>query len=148
MVPNNTLNFNFKRFSKWFKCEVLYVILNLLQWFEVFYAQNDKVHWTMEVVDLWDKISWWVKFSEKSSQKAKLTPWMKEGIQNLFTQIGSHCVLWIPSMANVLPLLNGNNQGGYGVVCKVQIERFNCTPNTIELVGKTLKMNNKPKTHK
>jgi hypothetical protein len=51
-------------------------------------------------------------------------------------------------MANVLPLLNGNNQGGYGVVCKVQIERFNCTPNTIELVGKTLKMNNKPKTHK
>jgi hypothetical protein len=102
----------------------------------------------MEVVDLWDKISWWVKFSEKSSQKAKLTPWMKEGIQNLFTQIGSHCVLWIPSMANVLPLLNGNNQGGYGVVCKVQIERFNCTPNTIELVGKTLKMNNKPKTHK
>jgi hypothetical protein len=48
-------------------------------------------------------------------------------------------------MTNVLPLLSGNNQSGYGVVCKVQIERFNCIPNTIELVGKTPKTNNKPK---
>jgi hypothetical protein len=51
-------------------------------------------------------------------------------------------------MTNVLPLLSGNNQSGYGVVCKVQIERFNCIPNTIELVGKTPKTNNKPKTCK
>jgi hypothetical protein len=51
-------------------------------------------------------------------------------------------------MANVLPLLNGYNKGGYGVVCKVQIERFNCIPNTIAFVGKTPKTNNKPKTCK
>jgi hypothetical protein len=52
-------------------------------------------------------------------KKARLAPWMEEGTQNPLTQIGSCGVLWIPSIANVLPLLRGNNQGGYGVVCKV-----------------------------
>jgi hypothetical protein len=34
----------------------------------------------MKVVDLWDKISWWVKFSKKiSKKKAILAPWMEEG---------------------------------------------------------------------
>jgi hypothetical protein len=28
-------------------------------------------------------------------------------------------VLWIPSITNVLLLLSGNNQGGYGVVHKL-----------------------------
>jgi hypothetical protein len=28
-------------------------------------------------------------------------------------------VLWIPSTKNVLPLLGGDNQGGYGVVRKM-----------------------------
>jgi hypothetical protein len=48
---------------------------------------------------------------------------MEEGTQHPLTQIGSRGVLWIPSIANVLPLLGGDNQGGYGVVCKVQIEK-------------------------
>jgi hypothetical protein len=48
----------------------------------------------------------------------------------------------------VLPLLNGDNQGGYGVVCKVGIEIFICIPSTIELVGNKLKMNDKQKTCK
>jgi hypothetical protein len=52
-------------------------------------------------------------------KKARLAPWMEESIQNLFTQIGSSGVLWIPSMENLLPLLNGDNQGGCGVVRKV-----------------------------
>jgi hypothetical protein len=56
-------------------------------------------------------------------KKEKLAPWMEEATQNLLTQIGSHGVLWILSIANVLPLLNGllngDNQGGYGAECKV-----------------------------
>jgi hypothetical protein len=48
----------------------------------------------------------------------------------------------------VFPLLNGNNQGGYGVVHKVQIERFNHIQNTIDLMGKTVKKDGKEKTHK
>jgi hypothetical protein len=54
----------------------------------------------------------------------KLTPWMEEGAWNLLTQIGSCGVLWILSIISVLPLLNGDNQGGYGVVRKVRIEFF------------------------
>jgi hypothetical protein len=63
----------------------------------------------------------------------------EEGTQNIFTQIGSCGVLWVPNMTNVLPLSGGNNQGGYGVVHKVQIKRFNHIPSAIELAGKTLK---------
>jgi len=74
----------------------------------------------MEVVDLWEKNSWWAKFLKNfSKKKVILAPWMEEGIQNLFTQIGSRGVLWIPSMENVLPLLTGDNQDGCGVVRKV-----------------------------
>jgi hypothetical protein len=57
-------------------------------------------------------------------------------------------VLWILSTTNVLPLLNGDNHGGYGVVCKVRIEIFDCIPNMIELVGKALKIDDKWKTYK
>ncbi len=57
-------------------------------------------------------------------------------------------MLWILSTINVFPLLNGNNQGGYGVVHKVQIERFNHIQNTIDLMGKTVKKDGKEKTHK
>jgi hypothetical protein len=52
------------------------------------------------------------------------------------SQIGNHGVLWIPNTRNVFPLLGGNNQGGYNVVPKVQIKKFNRIPSTIELVGK------------
>jgi hypothetical protein len=41
-------------------------------------------------------------------------------------------------------LVMGNNQGGYGVVCKMQIKRFDCIPNIIE----TLKRNDKQKACK
>jgi hypothetical protein len=43
----------------------------------------------------------------------------------------------------VFPLLGGDNQGGYGVVCKVQIEMLDHIPSTIELVRKTPKMDDK-----
>jgi hypothetical protein len=46
----------------------------------------------------------------------------------------------------VFPLSNEDNQRGYGVLCKVQIERFNCIPNMIELARKTLKTNDQQKT--
>jgi hypothetical protein len=61
-------------------------------------------------------------------------------------QIGSCGVLWIPNTTNVFPLLSGDDQGGYGVVRKVQIERFNHIPSMIKLVGKTPKTNDKWKT--
>jgi hypothetical protein len=62
---------------------------------------------------------------------------MEEGARNLLAQIGSHGVLLIPSTTNVLPLSSGDNQGGYGVVGKVRIEKNDRIPITIELVGKT-----------
>jgi hypothetical protein len=67
---------------------------------------------------------------------------------NLKAQIGNRGVLWIPSITNVLPLWGGDNQGGYCVLHKVWIERFDHIPNTIELVGKTLKTYDKWKTCK
>jgi len=63
-------------------------------------------------------------------------------------QIGSDCVLWIPSIANVLQLLGGDNQSGHGVVHKVQIKRFDCIPNMIELVVKTPNTDGKRGTRK
>jgi serine/threonine protein kinase len=73
---------------------------------------------------------------------------MEKGTWNLLAQFGSHGVLWILSIVNVLPLSNGDNQGGYGVVHKVWIKRFDCIPRTIELVGKTPKTNDKWETCK
>jgi hypothetical protein len=66
---------------------------------------------------------------------------MEKGAQNLLSQIGSQGILWIPSIMGVLHLLSMDNQGGYGVVCKVCIQRFNHIPNTFELVRKTFKTN-------
>jgi hypothetical protein len=65
---------------------------------------------------------------------------MEEGAQNLLAQLESCGVLWIPSITNVFPLSSRNNKGGYGVMCKVRIERFDHIPNTIELAGKIPKM--------
>jgi hypothetical protein len=52
-------------------------------------------------------------------KQARLAPWMEEGTQNPLTHIGTRGVLWIPSIANVFPLLGGDNQAGYGVVRKM-----------------------------
>jgi hypothetical protein len=42
----------------------------------------------MEVVSLWEKISWWAKFLKNLlKEKARLTPWMEEGAPNLLVQI-------------------------------------------------------------
>jgi hypothetical protein len=38
---------------------------------------------------------------------------------------------------------HGDNHGGFCVVHKVQIESFDCIPNTIKLVGKRPKTNDK-----
>jgi hypothetical protein len=39
----------------------------------------------MEVVELWDKMTWWAKFNKKFlKKKTQLAPWMKEGVQNVF----------------------------------------------------------------
>jgi hypothetical protein len=35
-----------KVFLEWFECKILDSGTNLLQWFDVFYPQKDKVHWT------------------------------------------------------------------------------------------------------
>jgi hypothetical protein len=70
---------------------------------------------------------------------------MEEGSQNLIVQIGSCGVLCIPSITNVFSLSSGNNQGDYGVVRKVQIERFDHIPSMIELAGKTPKIDDKQK---
>jgi hypothetical protein len=73
---------------------------------------------------------------------------MGESVQNLLAQIGSYGVLWIPSITNVFPLSNGDNQGSYGVVHEVRIKKFDHFPITIELVGKTPKMDDKREAHK
>jgi hypothetical protein len=127
---------------KWFECKVLDATLNLLQWFEVHYPQKDKAHCTIKVVDLWNKVSWWAKFTKTSLKKLKLTPWIKVVTKNFLTQIGSCGVLWILSMRNVLPL-SKKQLGWLWWVCKVWIERSNHIPNTIELARRTPKTNDK-----
>jgi hypothetical protein len=81
----------------------------LLQWCDVFYPQKDKPHWTTKVVGLWEKNSWWTKFSKNLSKKAKLAPWMEKCAQNLLAQIGSRGALWIPRTTYVFPLSGGDN---------------------------------------
>jgi hypothetical protein len=91
----------------------------------------------MEVVDLWEFFSWWAKFIKIfSKKKSRLAPWMEENTQNLFALIKKSGVLCIPNIANVFPLLGGDNLGGCGAVrSKVQIKRFYHILNTIEFVG-------------
>jgi hypothetical protein len=138
-----------KVFLEWFECKILDSGTNLLQWFDGLYPQKVKVHWTIEVVSLWEKISWWAKFLKNwLKKKTRITPWIEEGVRNLLAKIANYGVLWIPSIANVFALSCGDNQGGCGVMHKVQIERFVHIPSTIELAKKTLKMDHKRKTHK
>jgi hypothetical protein len=59
----------FEGFPEWFEFKISNSTTNLLQWFDVLYPQKDKVHWTMEVVRLWEEISWWAKFSKNWSKK-------------------------------------------------------------------------------
>jgi hypothetical protein len=62
------------------------------------------------VAKLWEKISWWAKFSKNWSKiKVKLAPWMEKGVQNLLAQIGNRGVLLIPSTTNVFLLSGGDN---------------------------------------
>jgi hypothetical protein len=49
-----------------------------MQWFEVFYPQKDKAHWTMEVMKLWDQVAWWAKFNKNVLKiNAWLALWME-----------------------------------------------------------------------
>jgi hypothetical protein len=43
---------NLTGFLEWLDCKVSNVVSNLMQWFEVFYSQNDKGYWFMEVTKL------------------------------------------------------------------------------------------------
>ncbi len=110
---------------------------NLIQWFDIFYPTKDMENKIMEMVELWNKVTWRAKFNKNFLKKK---PWLAQRMQehawNLLSQIGSLGVLWIPSITNVLPLFGMDNQGGYDVVHKVQIERLNHIPNTIVLGGK------------
>jgi hypothetical protein len=55
---------------------------------QCFFLAKDKANWIMEVVELWDKMTWWAKFKNNfSKRKPQLAPWMKEGVQNVFCQI-------------------------------------------------------------
>jgi hypothetical protein len=65
-----------KGFQNGLNAIFFYVATNLLQWFDVFYPQKDKVHWTIEVASLSEKISWWAKLSK-----------------NLFEEEGEACTM-------------------------------------------------------
>ncbi len=73
-------------------------------------------------------------FKEFFEKEGKISTMDVRRRSNLLPQIGNRSVLWIPNTTNVFPLLGGYNQGGYSVVCKVQIEKFNRIPSTIELL--------------
>jgi hypothetical protein len=54
-------------FPKWF--EFTHSATNLLQGFDAIYQQKNKVHWIMEVANLWEKTSWWAKFQKIGLRK-------------------------------------------------------------------------------
>ncbi len=60
---------NFPTFFEWFECKVKETISNLMEWFNDFYSAKDKTNWIVEVVELWDKVTWWAKFSTKFLKK-------------------------------------------------------------------------------
>jgi hypothetical protein len=63
---------------------------NLMEWFNDFYLAKDKTNWIVEVVELWDKVTWWAKFSTNLLKKrAQLAPWMEKIVRNLLSQIES-----------------------------------------------------------
>lgn len=66
------------------------MVFNWIQWLEVFYPQKGfKVHWTMEMMELSNKVVEWAKFTQIVFKKiAWLAPLMEEGAQNLLSQIG------------------------------------------------------------
>jgi hypothetical protein len=56
---------NLTRFLEWLDFKVSYVVFNWIQWLEVFYPQKGfKVHWTMEMMELSNKVVEWAKFTQ------------------------------------------------------------------------------------
>jgi hypothetical protein len=84
-------------FLEWLDCKVLDAAFNLMQCFESFIHKKGKLHWIVEVMELWDKVAWWVIFNKNFLKKAWLAPWMEEGACNLLSQIGNQGILWIPN---------------------------------------------------
>jgi hypothetical protein len=81
---------NFPTFFKWLECKVKDTMSNLMEWFNDFYLAKDKTNWIVEVVELWDKVTWWAKFSTNLLKKrAQLAPWMEKIVRNLLSQIES-----------------------------------------------------------
>jgi hypothetical protein len=60
---------NFPKFLEWLECKVMDATSNLMQWFDVFYPTKDRANWTMEVVELWDNVTWWAKFNNNFWKK-------------------------------------------------------------------------------
>jgi hypothetical protein len=85
----------FKGFLESFECKISDAYSNkFVAMVYVFYRQKNKAHWTMEVANLWEKISWWTKFLKKiSKKKARQAPWMEEDVQNLLAQWKLWCVM-------------------------------------------------------
>jgi hypothetical protein len=54
---------------EWLECKVRDATSNLMQWFDVFYPTKDGANWTMEVVELWDNVTWWPKFNNNFLKK-------------------------------------------------------------------------------
>jgi hypothetical protein len=105
-----------------------------MQWFDVFYPTKDRANWTMEMVKLWDNVTWWANINNNFLKKRHSMDGGK-GSKCSFPNKKSRCTMDFEVI--VLSLLSMDNQGGHGVVRKVHIERSNHMPSTIELVGKT-----------
>jgi hypothetical protein len=113
-----------------FKCKISYATTHLLQWCEILNPQKGQGVLFHEGGGLVQQNFTMGKnfkfFFEKEGKFSTM-----DGRKHLkpLTQIGSCGVLWMPSTTNVFPLLGLDYQGGYGVVHKVGIKRFDHIPN-------------------
>ncbi len=96
-------------FLEGLECKVLDATSNFMQWFEYFNHKKDKLHWIVEMTELWDKVAWWVIFNKNFLKKVWLAPWIEEGAYNFFSQIGNQGILWIPNTTIVQHLSGEDN---------------------------------------
>lgn len=93
---------NFKGFLMWFECNVSNVVTNLLQWCGLLSIKRQGALDHNVGKLMWSKFHGGPNSRRCFLKKVRLPPWMGETVRNLFAQIGSYGVLWIPSIHYVL----------------------------------------------
>ncbi len=108
--------------------------------FEVVNKKNENGLYNSEQADLLHKLEAIQSFSQRfSGNKNKTIPWREQAMKSAFEQHLHGGVVFLPRSAKVVVQPGQLQEGGYGIVKKVRIQRMDGIPPTIDFAAKQSK---------